>query len=120
MPIKALMNRWIRRPPKMEKPAAQSRNFRQYSGGKHHRTGDHAAYEAGQRSPLKRTKEANARPFHFPIERVALNEQPNPHMVQGGVGDTQDQPIEDMPYECTEEFAAVFRGPIKRYSCCDG
>src|SRR5260370_37176048 len=94
------------------KAAAQSRNFRQYSGGKHHRTGDHAAYEAGQRSPLKRTKEANARPFHFPIERVALNEQPNPHMVQGGAGDTQDQPIQDMPSEGTDEFPAESRGPI--------
>src|SRR5260370_4311097 len=98
------------------KAAAQSRNFRQYSGGKHHRTGDQAAYEAGQRSPLKRTNEANATPFPSPLERAALNEQPNPRAVQGGVSDAQDQPIEDMPHQCTAQLTPVFRRPAYRDS----
>src|SRR5271169_6972104 len=102
--------------PKKGKAAAQSCNFRQYSGGKHHRTRDQTAHEASQGSPADRMQDMNARSFGFPIKRIALNEQPNPHAVQGGIGDAQDQPIEDMTNKRTEEFTAVFRRPVERHS----
>src|ERR1700691_2995576 len=106
--------------PKKGKAAAQSCDFRQYTGGKHHRTRDQTADEATQRSPADRMQDMNAGSFGFPIKRITLNEQPNPHAVQGGIGDAQDQPIEDMPNERTEEFTAVFRRPVERYPGGDG
>ena len=106
--------------PKKGKAAAQSCNFRQYSGGKHYRTRDQTAHQASQSSPPDRMQDMNAGSLGFPIKRIALNEQPNPHAVQGGIGDAQDQPIEDMPNKRTEEFTAVFRRPVERYSGGDG
>src|ERR1700678_3125057 len=106
--------------PKKGKAAAQSCNFRQYSGGKHHRTRDHTAHEACQTSPAGRMQDMKSGSFGFPIKRIALNEQPNPYAVQGGIGDAQDQPIKDMPNKRTEEFTAVFRRPVERYSGGDG
>src|ERR1700722_18902101 len=106
--------------PKKGKAAAQSCNFRQYSGGKHHRTRDQTTHEASQSSPADRTQDMNAGSFGFPIKRIALNEQPNPHAVQGGIGDAEDQPIEDMPNKRTEEVTAVCRPPVERSSGGDG
>src|SRR5271170_2952369 len=70
-----------RRAPKNGTPPAPSRKFRQYSGRKHHRTRDQTAHEASQSSPADRMQDMNAGSFGFPIKRIALNEQPNPHAV---------------------------------------
>src|SRR3984885_15204106 len=109
-----------RETPKKGKTAAQSCNFRQYSGGKHHRTRDQTTHEASQSSPADRTQDMNAGSFGFPIKRIALNEQPNPHAVQGGIGDAEDQPIENMPNKRTEEFTPGFPRPGERDSGGDG
>src|ERR1700678_4188160 len=106
--------------PKKGKAAAQSCNSWQYSCGKHHRARDQTAHEASQSSPADRMQDMNAGSFGFPIKGIALNEQPNPYAVQGGVRDAQDQPIKDMPNKRTEEFTAVFRRPVERYSGGDG
>src|SRR5271167_3700581 len=106
--------------PKKGKTAAQSCNFRQYPGGKHDRARDQTSHEASQSSPADRMQDMNAGSFGFPIKRIALNEQPNPHAVQGGIRDAQDQPIEDMPNKRTEEFTAVLRRPVERCPGGDG
>src|SRR5260370_22405840 len=57
---------------KAGKAAAQSGNFRQYAGGKHHQSGDHTANNASQRSPLQQAQDAYTLNFAFALERNSL------------------------------------------------
>ena len=55
----------------------------------------------------------HARTFDFAIERVGLDEQAEPEAVEGGVSDAENQSVENVADERTEDRRALIGGPIE-------
>src|SRR5260370_41484004 len=50
--------------------------------------------------------------FDFPVERVGLDEQTDPNLVNGGVGNAEDESIQDVSDQRAEDSASLLRRPI--------
>ena len=54
--------------------------------------------------------------FDFPVERVGLDEQTNPNLVNGGVRNAEDESIQDVSDQRAEDSASLLRRPIQGHS----
>src|SRR6267142_4304627 len=102
--------------PRCSKATIHACDFRQNAGGNHDRQGGDAADETGDRAPSQRTEDVKAGTLHLPVERIGLNEQPNPNLVNRRIRDTENQTIEDVSDERTEYSPSLFCRPIERHS----
>src|SRR5271163_2019035 len=89
-------------------------DFWQDSSGNHDRQGSEAADETGGRSPSQRAEDMKAGTFDFSIEWIRLDEQTNPNLVNSSVGDTKNQPIQDVSDQRAKHGSALLRRPIER------
>src|ERR1700759_2460907 len=83
------------------------------SGGEKDRRGDDTADESGDGSPGERAERLDAGAFELAIEWVGLNEEAEPEFVEGGVGDTDNEAVEEGADQGTEDGGGVSGGPIE-------
>ncbi len=64
-------------------------------------------------SPRERAQRLNAGSFELAIERVGFDEEAEPELVERGVGEADDQAVENVADQGAEDGCGAVGGPIE-------
>src|SRR5580698_5050374 len=86
---------------------------RQNTRNQKDRRGDDSANQSSERSPRERAQRLNAGSFELAIERVGFDEEAEPEFVERGVGEADDQAVENVADQRAKDRCGAVSGPIE-------
>src|SRR6516165_9076353 len=93
--------------------ATQAYGTRKYPRGDHHRAGDEAADRSCKCSPEECMQDAHPGAFELAINRIRSDEQPCPNSIASRIDATQENAVDDMPDQGSEQRVGAPKEPPK-------